>query len=147
MRRPLFAILLAGLSLTIGPVAHALSCVHRQSWEGMSPAQRMQIRKMQFDVVFAGIPLDSHAEGDYQVTRFRVLRVFKGSAAPTQSAREHIVFSDPTEYATDKVYLVFAWNQDGTLLSSNECYGVIALPPRDGRPVYPPGLGEGWRPH
>ena len=113
----------------------------------MSPTQRIQQRKMQFDVVFAGVPLDSRVEGDYQVTRFRVLRVFKGRAAPTQAAREHIVFINPTVYSPDKVYVVFAWNQDGTFLSSNECYGVIELPPRDGRPVYPPGLGEGWRPH
>ena len=62
----------------------------------------MQQRKMEFEVVFAGVPLDSRVEGDYQVTRFRVLRVFKGRAAPTQEARERIVFGDSTQYATER---------------------------------------------
>jgi hypothetical protein len=147
MRRSLLTALLTVLCLTTGSGVFALSCVHRQSWGRMSPEQRMQQRKMEFDVVFAGIPLDSRVEGDYQVTRFRVLRVFKGSAAPTQEARERIVFGDSTQYASDQVYVVFAWVEDGILLSSNECDDVIALPPRDGRPAYPEGLGEGWRPH
>jgi hypothetical protein len=119
--------------------ARAADCATPAYVERMTPAEKLVWRMRAHKVVFAGVPIESTPDK----TRFKVVRVFRGSA-PSE-----LVVSDASGtggYQADKTYMVFASVGDDGHSVDDACHGKVELPGKPGRARYPEGFGKGWSP-
>jgi hypothetical protein len=140
-RNPLrltLAALCGGAALFAAP-AVAAECTTPAYVERMTPAERLVWRLRSHRVVFAGVPLESTA----QQTKFRVVRVFRGSAPGELVVTDR---SGGGGYQADRTYMVFANVRDGAHTIDDACLGKVELPGKPGRARYPEGFGKGWSP-
>jgi hypothetical protein len=141
-------LLLCAIGVQLVPgTTHALSCVKPALYERLPESEKLRRRMRYANAVFAARFTGADASSGDSISRFEVLRVWKGRVAPAENVKWQTVFSDPPRYAVGEVYLVFASGSSGAFQNNiEECDQLIHVSFKNGRLQYPSSLGAGRRP-
>ena len=139
--------ILVALGAAVAPTAHALSCVRPSGYRYLSEGERLRGRIREAAAVFAGRFVEAESQGDYRISRFEVLRVWKGRVNKLEAVKYSTVFGTAPEYVAGEIYLVFASGESGDFQNNlEECDHTIHIVTRGGRPLYPDSIGWGRAP-
>jgi hypothetical protein len=138
---------LIALGAVVALPAHALTCIKPSAYRYMSDGERLRDRMRYADAVFAGRFVEAESQGEYQISRFEVLRVWKGRVIQVEAVKYSTAFGDAPTYSPGEIYLVFASGKSGDFQNNiEECDDTIRITTRAGKLQYPDGLGWGRAP-